>query len=70
MSRATAWADRPLSGRLSRDDPASPGYSPSGVYGDPTLASADKGRQLLGAMLEDVLAAHNRVAQTPERALT
>jgi len=57
MSRAEAWASRPVSGRFNRSDPEAPGYSPNGIYGDPTLATVDKGRQLLDAMLEDVVAA-------------
>ena len=46
-----------LSGRFDRTDPSSANYSPSGSYGDPTLASSEKGRRLLAAMLADVLAA-------------
>ncbi|MCA8967622.1 MAG: hypothetical protein KDC48_22265, partial [Planctomycetes bacterium] len=29
-------------------------HSPSGAYGDPTRATADKGRQLLAAILDDL----------------
>ena len=57
MSRAEACADREIRGRFNRTDPKSPNRSPSGVYGDPTLASAEKGARLLEAMLADVLAA-------------
>lgn len=42
-------------GILNRRDPDSPGYSASGVMGDPTLATADKGRQLCDAMLFDLV---------------
>jgi creatinine amidohydrolase len=37
----------PSRGTLSPDDPSSPNYAPSGSFGDPTLASADKGARLL-----------------------
>jgi creatinine amidohydrolase len=47
----------PARGPLSPDDPSAPNYSPSGSFGDPTLASADKGSRLLAAMLEDMLEA-------------
>jgi creatinine amidohydrolase len=45
----------PSSGTLSPDDPSSPNYAPSGSFGDPTLASADKGARLLAAILEDLM---------------
>lgn len=54
MERATSWTREVRPGRWSRDDPSSPSYSPTGVYGDPTLASADKGARLFRAMVEDV----------------
>jgi creatinine amidohydrolase len=44
----------PLRGPLSPDDPTSPNYSPSGSFGDPTLASAEKGRNVLAAILHDL----------------
>jgi len=47
----------PLPGPLSPDDSFSPNYSPSGSYGDPTLASAEKGKRLLVAILDDLLEA-------------
>ena len=56
MSRAEPWAGCEIHGRFSRSDPGSPNYSPSGVFGDPTLATAEKGVRLLQAMLGDVLA--------------
>lgn len=59
MDRAVAWDAHRLQGAFSPDDPMSPGYSPSGVYGDPTRASADKGKRLLAAMLADVLSQLN-----------
>ncbi len=39
---------------LSPNDPDSPNYSPSGSWGDPTLATREKGEDLLKAMAADV----------------
>ena len=58
MTRARASlfsAAGPAPGSLSRDDQHSANYSPSGSYGDPTLASVDKGTRLLAAILEDLM---------------
>jgi len=55
MSKAVACIDRPIRGPFSRSDPQAPNYSPSGVYGDPTLASAGKGQRLLNAMVADIV---------------
>jgi creatinine amidohydrolase len=56
MSRAEA--SPPLKqeapGRLTPTDTASPNYSRSGSYGDPTLATPAKGEILLKAMLDDL----------------
>lgn len=41
-------------GPLSPIDPNSPNYSPSGSWGDPTLATREKGEALLEAMAADV----------------
>ncbi|MGQ0455805.1 MAG: creatininase family protein [Hyphomicrobium sp.] len=41
-------------GPLSPHDAASPNYAPSGSFGDPTLATAEKGRLLIAAILEDI----------------
>ncbi|PPC81138.1 MAG: hypothetical protein CTY31_03765 [Hyphomicrobium sp.] len=57
MSRAQASPQsggRPTSGPLTPDDKSSPDYSPSGSYGDPSLASREKGEQLIAAMLRDI----------------
>jgi creatinine amidohydrolase/Fe(II)-dependent formamide hydrolase-like protein len=43
------------SGPFSRDQ-HNPRFSPAGVWGDPTLASEEKGRRLLAAMVDDLLA--------------
>jgi len=45
----------PARGKLSPDDPSAPNYAPSGSFGDPTLASPDKGSRLLAAILEDMM---------------
>jgi creatinine amidohydrolase len=60
MSRAKSSpfsAQGPTPGPLSPLDPQSPNYSPSGSFGDPTLASIDKGSRLLAALLEDLMEA-------------
>lgn len=44
-------------GALTSEDTASPNYSRSGSFGDPTLASQAKGKILLAAMVEDLFAA-------------
>jgi creatinine amidohydrolase len=57
MSRATAspcHETPPPPGPLSPDDSFSLNYSPSGSFGDPTLASAEKGVRLREAILEDL----------------
>jgi len=38
-----------------------PGYSATGVYGDATLATADKGRVIADAMVDDLVAAAERL---------
>jgi creatinine amidohydrolase len=43
-------------GALTRSDATSPNYSCSGSFGDPTLASQAKGKILLAAMLDDLVA--------------
>ena len=60
MARAKASPvspEGPSPGPLSPDDPSLPNYSPSGSFGDPTLASAEKGSRLLAAILEDLIEA-------------
>lgn len=56
MSAAAACTRRLGPGPLSRTDPAHPNYSASGVYGDPRLASREKGELLSRAMLDDLMA--------------
>jgi creatinine amidohydrolase len=55
MEHALAWDARPLTGAFDPDNPDSGGYSPSGVYGDATRATREKGEKLLEAMLTDIL---------------
>lgn len=46
---------RDARGPLTPSDAASPGYSRSGSFGDPTLATRAKGEVLLAAMTDDIL---------------
>ena len=57
MSRAVASpvsAEGPRPGALNPFDRDAPNYSPSGSFGDPTLATQQKGEVLLAAMLDDL----------------
>jgi creatinine amidohydrolase len=55
----------PGSGGLTRD-PAGPEISsPSGVYGDATLATQDKGRQLLRALVAGIVREIGLLRATP-----
>jgi len=58
MARAEASPaiERAMPGRLTPVDKASPNYSRSGSFGDPTLATREKGGILLGAMVDDIAA--------------
>jgi creatinine amidohydrolase len=47
----------PQRGPLSPSDPNSANYSPSGSFGDPTLASAEKGHTILAAIVADLIEA-------------
>ena len=57
LERAVAWTPATMAARgpFSREQ-HNPRFSPTGVWGDPTLASEQKGRRLLAAMVEDLLA--------------
>lgn len=61
MERATAGIDSKVAGPLQRDDTEDANYSPSGAIGDPTHASAEKGNQLLAAILTDTCAEMNEL---------
>lgn len=58
MDKAENWSPSTLSvsGPFCRSDPGNPRFSPSGVWGDPTFASAEKGHRLLAAMVDDLCA--------------
>jgi creatinine amidohydrolase/Fe(II)-dependent formamide hydrolase-like protein len=45
-----------MPGRLTPVDKASPNNSRSGSFGDPTLATREKGEILLSAMVDDITA--------------
>lgn len=51
-------------GFLSRE-PGEPGYAPTGVFGDPTLATADKGRRVLALLSREWMKALRSFAATP-----
>ncbi|MFN0217213.1 MAG: creatininase family protein [Hyphomicrobium sp.] len=51
-------------GPLSPLDPGSPNYAPSGSYGDPMLASVEKGQRLLAAIRQDIEEAISRAGTT------
>ena len=54
MEKTKSW-DKPMrTGPLRRHDHHDCNYSPSGIIGDPTLASKKKGHMLLEAMMEDI----------------
>jgi creatinine amidohydrolase len=57
MSRAEASPEvtHETPGRLTPTDTASPNYSRSGSYGDPTLATRAKGEILLAAIVDDLV---------------
>jgi creatinine amidohydrolase len=57
MARAEASPPRrrETPGNLTRSDPASPNYSRSGSFGNPTLATRAKGEILLKAMVDDMV---------------
>jgi creatinine amidohydrolase len=57
LDEAETWIPSAMasSGAFSRN-PDNPRFSPKGVWGDPMLASEEKGRRLLAAMVDDLLA--------------
>lgn len=66
LDKAETWTPVTMAakGPFSRSDPGSPRFSPSGVWGDPTLASEEKGRRLLAAIVEDLLNAVEATARS------
>jgi creatinine amidohydrolase len=59
LARPELAADRP--GPLTRDSDVEGTYSPTGAWGDPTLATAEKGRLLVEGIVEHVVAAIERL---------
>jgi Uncharacterized protein, putative amidase len=55
MDLAEVCTEPMVKGPFNRTDPGAPNYSPSGVYGDPRLATREKGKRLVRAMLRDIL---------------
>lgn len=55
LAEASPVAGREASGLLTPIDPLSLNYSPSGSFGDPTLATRAKGELLLAAMTDDLV---------------
>ena len=57
VDKAVAWTPPTMAatGPFSREK-GNQRYSPAGVWGNPTLASEEKGRRLLSAMVDDLLA--------------
>ena len=55
MHMAQTCTCKMTSGPLNRSRLNEPNYSPNGVYGDPRLASKEKGELFVQAMLNDLL---------------
>lgn len=64
LERAVASAQPIERGRFNRHNADAPNYSPSGVNGDPTVATVAKGERLLEALISDIVAA---VSAVPRR---
>ena len=56
LAEASPPIERETPGRLTRTDKASPNYSRSGSFGDPTRATRAKGEILLAAIIDDITA--------------
>jgi len=58
LDKAERWTQPAMAvgGPFSRSEQDNPRFSPSGVWGDPTLASEEKGRSLLAAIVDDLFA--------------
>lgn len=57
MTKAPTWTQEVRPGPWTPTDSDSESYSPSGIFGDASLATRAKGETLLAAMLEDLRAA-------------
>ncbi len=55
LAEASPMIAKAMPGRLSPSDKTSPNYSRSGSFGDPTLATLEKGEALLTAMRDDLV---------------
>ncbi|HEX6739992.1 MAG TPA: creatininase family protein, partial [Vicinamibacteria bacterium] len=65
MERAVKDGERDAPGPLRRR-PGSPGVlSPSGVFGDPTVATWQKGERIVAGMVEDILKDLDELARAP-----
>jgi len=56
---------RPGTGRLTRDPKGEGTYSPSGVWGDPTLATREKGAKVVEALVAGLLKEIEELRSTP-----
>lgn len=65
MTRAVRDIHDRKSFRLTRDPNAPDLYSPTGVYGDATLATAEKGEALVGALVARILADLDALGAAP-----
>lgn len=64
MSKA-AKDYHPKAGGLTRDPRGAGAYSPTGIYGDATLATRDKGEQVVEAIVAGILRELENFARTP-----
>jgi len=66
MDKAVADGEKARSGPLTRDPKKEDGhFSPSGVFGDPTLASWQKGERITEAKVRDILSEIDGLASAP-----
>jgi creatinine amidohydrolase/Fe(II)-dependent formamide hydrolase-like protein len=65
MERAVADGGDAASGPLRRERAEGGHYAPSGVFGDATLASWQKGRRIVEQAVRDLVADLDRLALTP-----
>lgn len=55
MQKATKDMERKVAGPLQRENPRQANYCPSGIIGDATGATAEKGKMLLNAIVTDIV---------------
>ena len=63
MDKAQIGLEDIQKGPLNPHDPTRPNFCPSGSMGNPTLATANKGRKLLDAILVDICTKLERIEQ-------